>query len=286
VNDVRVREPSFTAMWHAWLRNRHAVAHPPPIFSDTVSVQLVPEAMLERIVEVQNSFSPGTGDGIVLMAVVRHRVLADLFAQAHGRGIRQMVILGAGLDTTAFRLPAEGSQWRVFEVDHPATQEWKRRRLAELGWDVPDNLVFAPCDFERQNLSEALDAASFDQRQPVLASLFGVILYLTRDATTALLADLATFAAGSEVVISYCPPPDGSDPIADETFERASPVVDSTGESFVGYYRAPDLASLVRAAGFSDAVALPNAELDARYFADRPDGLRLSTIEQLLTAVR
>jgi len=200
--------------------------------------------------------------------------------------VRQLLILGAGLDTTGFRLPAGRDQWRVFEVDHPATQEWKRRQIADRGWHVPANVVFAPCDFQRHHLPDALDAAGLNRRLPVLVSLFGVIVYLTADASKTLLADLATFALGSEVNTSYCPPPDGTDPVVDETFERASPIVDSTGESFVGYYRESDIDGLLRAAGFSDVVHHRNDELNARYFAGRSDGLRLHTIEQLLTAFR
>src|SRR5215471_10131551 len=108
-------EPSFTAMWHAWLRSTHATVHPSPIFSDTRSVQLVPEQTLWQVVSVMESFSPETADAIILMAVIRHRVLIDRLPQAHERGVRQLVILGAGLDTTAFRLPEWAHQWRVFE---------------------------------------------------------------------------------------------------------------------------------------------------------------------------
>src|SRR5437773_2751721 len=145
------REPSFTAMWHAWLRNAHATVHPSPIFADTRSIQLVPEPTRDDVVALMDGFSKETADAIVLMAVIRHRVLADRLPGANERGIRQLLILGAGLDTTAFSLPACAQSWRVFEVDHPATQEWKRQEIAALGWEFPSNLVFAPCDFEMQD---------------------------------------------------------------------------------------------------------------------------------------
>jgi methyltransferase (TIGR00027 family) len=279
------REPSFTAMWHAWLRNRHASVHSLPIFSDSRSVQLVPAQTVERIVSVMNAFSPETGDAIVLMAVVRHRLLADQLPRMHARGVRQLVILGAGLDTTTFALPAWADHWRVFEVDHPATQKWKRKQITNLGWHEPTNLVFTPCDFERQCLLTALDAAGLNRQLPVLVSLFGVIVYLTADAAKTTLRELATFPPGSEVYISYCPPADGTDPIAQETFEKSSPIVDDTGERFVGYYRESQMESLLRAAGFREAKHYSIAELNTRYFAGRADGLRLSAIEQLVTGV-
>src|SRR5689334_16465484 len=102
------REPSFTAMWHACLRNTHATTHASPVFVDTRSVQLVPAGVVQRAQSLMDSFSPGTADAIVLMSVVRHRVLAERLPVAYGRGFRQLVVLGAGLDTTAFALAEQG----------------------------------------------------------------------------------------------------------------------------------------------------------------------------------
>jgi methyltransferase (TIGR00027 family) len=282
---VTARAPSFTAMWHAWLRNAHATVHPSPILCDTRSVQLVPQQTLGHVVAVMEGFSPDTADAIILMAVIRHRVLADHLPHAHARGVRQLVVLGAGLDTTAFGLPGWANQWRAFEVDHPATQEWKRQKIADAGWPIPPNLAFAPCDFEHQDMLSALAAAGFDPHLPAVVSLFGVILYLTSAATRATLAQLATLAPGSEVILTYCSPPAGEDPVVQEVFHKATPVVDATGESFVGYYREAELEAIVRAAGFRDAVHHPIGELNARYFAGRSDRLHLHSIERLLTAI-
>jgi len=143
-----------------------------------------------------DGFSRQTADAIVLMSVIRYRVLTERLPEANDRGVRQLVILGAGLDTTAFALPAWGNDWRVFEVDHPATQDWKRAQIASLGWKMPPRLVFAPCDFETQDLLSVLDAAGFRDTQPAVVSMFGVILYLTIDATRATLRQLAGLARG------------------------------------------------------------------------------------------
>jgi methyltransferase (TIGR00027 family) len=279
------REPSFTAMWHACLRNTHATTHASPVFVDARSVQLVPVDVRQRVQAVMGGFSPETADAIVLMSVIRHRVLAERLPVAYGRGFRQLVVLGAGLDTTPFALAEQGNDWRVFEVDHPATQDWKRAQIARVGWEMPQNLVYAPCDFESQDLLSALHLAGFERTQPAVVSMFGVILYLTLDATRATLQQLAGLAPQSEVTISYCPPPDGTDAAATETFAKASPIVDATGESFIGYYRDSDLEHLAREAGFSNVIHHPLAALNARYFNSRPDGLRLHSIEQLLTAI-
>jgi methyltransferase (TIGR00027 family) len=279
-------EPSFTAMWHAWMRNAHATAHSSPIFTDTRSVQLVPESTRRDVVALMSGFSNEAADALILMAVVRFRVLADRLPGANERGVRQLVILGAGLDTTVFSLPDWGHSWQVFEVDHPATQEWKRQEIARLGWDLPSNLVFAPCDFETQNLLSALDMAGFDRGRPALVSLFGVILYLTRDSTRALLNDLASLARGSEVIMTYSPPSDGTDPAVQQVWDKSSPKVDETGESFIGHYPPWEIERLAREAAFSETIHYSASALNAEYLCDRPDGLRLHTIEQLLVVVR
>ena len=285
-SDEIAREPSFTAMWHAWMRDAHARTHPSPIFADTRSVQLVPDATQQDVVTLMNGFSPAAADALIFMAVIRFRLLADLLPQANQRGVRQLVILGAGLDTTVFSLPTWAHAWRVFEVDHPATQEWKRQQITNLDWQLPPNLVFAPCDFETQTALSALDAAGFDRSCPAVVSLFGVILYLTAEATKALFRDLALLAPGSEVLMTYSPPPGGPDPAVEEVWDKSSPKVDDTGESFIGHYTAAQIERIIRDAGFQDVQHHHVDALNATYFANRPDRLELHTIEQILTAIR
>jgi methyltransferase (TIGR00027 family) len=122
-SDAVAREPSFTAMWHAWMRNAHATKHESPIYVDTRSVELVSEATVQDVETLMGGFSKETVDALILMAVIRQRFLADRLPDAVDRGIRQFVILGAGVDMNAFSLPSFARSWRVFEVDHPATQE-------------------------------------------------------------------------------------------------------------------------------------------------------------------
>src|SRR6185437_4598591 len=115
-SSVDAREPSFTAMWCAWARNHHATMHSAPIHSDTRSVHLVPEPARQRILSEMEGFSPQAAEALTLAIAVRHRVLSDRLLLAQERGVRQLVILGAGLDTTGFDLPAKDHRWRVFEV--------------------------------------------------------------------------------------------------------------------------------------------------------------------------
>ena len=132
----------------------------------------------------------------------------------------------------------------------------------------------------------ALDTAGFVRELPALVSLFGVILYLTADSTRTLLSELASCAPGSEVIMTYSPPSDGTDPVVQQVWDKSSPKVDETGESFIGHYTESEIEGLVRTAGFRDVRHHHVEVLNRDYLADRPDGLRLHTIEQLLTAVR
>jgi methyltransferase (TIGR00027 family) len=268
------REPSFTAMAHAYARSLHAEHDPSPIFSDTRSVQLVPADAVTRSRAFLGMFSPAAAEAFVLMSVARHRVLADELPRAHARGVRQLVVLS---------LPPWGAQWRVFEVDEPATQTWKRTRIAELGWELPQTLSFVPCDFERRAVLDALEAGGFDTEMPALVSLFGVLMYLGADAASATLVELGRLAEGSKVVLTYSVRPDGSDPDVQEAFALGSPVTDSTGESATGYYPDEEMERMVRDAGFADVVLHSLEELNGRYFGGVP---RLRAFEQILTAIR
>ena len=131
-------------MWHAWMRNAHASTHPTPIFRDTRSVQLVPEATRRDVVTLMHEFSPRAADALIFMAVIRFRLLADRLPEANARGVRQLVILGAGLDTTVYSLSDWAQAWRVFEVDHPATQDPRSPSAAVLG--VHRNAASSACD--------------------------------------------------------------------------------------------------------------------------------------------
>jgi len=279
------REPSFTAMWHAWLRHAHATTHDAPILDDSRSAALVPDPVHAKVLDVMAGYSRPTAEALVAMAVIRHRLLVDRIPVLGRRGVRQLVVLGAGLDMTVFNRAADLDGWTVFEVDEPATQEWKQARLAELGWPLPANLVFAPCDFEVTGVLEALGAVGFDRSEPALVSLFGVILYLTGDATADLMRSLATLAPGSEVLLTYSPPYEDSDAVVQEVWKHAGPTVAAGGEPFANFYDAPEIERLLRDCGFRSTIHHPIDALNKQYFAGRPDGLHLTTIEQLLTGV-
>jgi len=188
--------------------------------------------------------------------------------------VRQFVVLGAGLDTFAYRHPQ--TPVRVFEVDHPATQAWKREALAAAGIAVPACLTFAPVDFERQTLAGGLAAAGFDAGAPAMFSWLGVVMYLTAEAFAATLGFIASMPAGTAVVFDYAVDR-GSLSIAERVglavLERR---VKRAGEPLRTFFRPVDLARRLADAGFLSVEDLGADELNARYFAGRADKLRVT----------
>jgi len=191
--------------------------------------------------------------------------------------------LGAGLDTFAQRRPETASRLRVFEVDQPGPQAWKHQRLIELGVCIPEWLRLVPVDFETgSSWWEGLAPAGFDAGRPAVVAAAGVAMYLTRGAIVALLRHIATLAPGSTLVMSFMLLPELIEaeerPLreATERFARAA------GTPFLSFFAPAELLALAREAGFSEAQHVSAAGLTQRYFANRTDGLRPSSSEELL----
>jgi len=202
-------QPSRTARGAAMQRAAHQLLEKPPVFEDPIALRIFGDegtAWLDRNLERYRS---ERSRAMRAFLVMRSRYAEDRLADAVARGVRQYVVLGAGLDTFACRNPHRGL--RVFEVDHPLTQAWKRDRLRAQAIAVPESAIFAPVDFERQALAEGLAAAGFRADQPAFFSWLGVVIYLSRDAVAGTLRTVAACARGSEVVFDFSPPPDELD---------------------------------------------------------------------------
>jgi len=214
---------------------------------------------------------------------VRARFTEDIVEQAVASGIRQYLILGAGLDSFAYRRGDMLSRLRVFEVDHPASQEWKRRRLAELGSQIPASLVFAAVDFERQTLHDGLEQAGFDFAQPAVVSWVGVTMYLTVNAIAGTLATLAQCRPGTRVVLTYNLPPDalsGSTAQIAATFARLAA---DMGEPFRSRFLPADIAQLLCQHGFGQFTDFGADEARAAYFQGRAD-VEIAGAQRLIAA--
>ena len=200
--------------------------------------------------------------------------------------MRQYVVLGAGFDTFAYRNPHPESSLRVFEVDHPATQGWKRKMLAAAGIAVPGSLRFAPVDFERETLDEGLARAGFDPAVPSFFSWLGVAMYLTDDAFTATLGKLGAAAPGSGLVLDYAVPRAHLGWLQRLAHDRLSRRVAAAGEPFRTFFTPGELRARLQRAGFRDVEDLGPDELNARYFQGRRDGLRVRGALARLAAAR
>ncbi|HEX9169686.1 MAG TPA: SAM-dependent methyltransferase, partial [Roseiarcus sp.] len=205
-----------------------------------------------------------------LFIAMRSRFAEDAARRAMAEGVRQILVLGAGLDTFAYRLEAPHGL-RIFELDHPATQRDKQRRLAEAAIDEPAYVVYVAHDFERGSMTEALEAAGFDPDARTFVLWLGVTPYLTEDAVYATLAELARLPGGAEVVFDYGNPPDRITETATRNFHREmAERVAASGEPFRCYLDTAALHERARSFGFSEIEDLDRSALVARYLPDTP----------------
>jgi len=217
--------------------------------------------------------------------VARARFIEDLVTEQAGSGVGQYVILGAGLDTFAQRRPEIASRLVVFEVDQPGPQEWKRQRLAEVGFDIPDWLRLVPVDFEAGgSWLEQLVVAGYDPNRPAVVVSTGVSMYLSRETNAATLRQLASLAPGSTLVMTFMLPVELIDEEDRRAVEFAVNGAKASGTPFISFFAPAEMLALARDAGFKDARHVSAAMLNQRYFADRTDGLRTSSGEELLVA--
>ncbi len=200
-----------------------------------------------------------------IFIAVRTRFAEDALATAVERGLYQVVVLGAGQDTYAYRSTLR-DRLRVFEVDHPATQAWKRQRLKDAAIPIPNSLTFAPIDFEHQTLADGLASAGFDPAQQTFFTWLGVVPYLTEEAVWATLTFIASLPNGAHVVFDYSDPPASLSAEARTSHERRAKHVAELGEAWLNYFEADDLRAKLMALGFSEIEDLGPPQIAARYF--------------------
>jgi methyltransferase (TIGR00027 family) len=283
VYSKRVVAPDNTAVRTALWRALHVeVDSPPHVFEDKVGLML---AAPDDGWRNRPDMSPFTRP-FRASIVARARLVEDLVIEQSARGVGQYVILGAGLDTFAQRRPEVASRMLVFEVDQPSPQEWKRQRLVALGLGIPPFLRFVPVDFEAGDTWwKRLAASGFDSGQPAIVACIGVSMYLTKQAITATLRQVAALAPGSTLVMSFMLPIDLVDPEVRPGVERAAEGARASGTPFISFFTPTEMLALARHAGFKEAQHVSAAMLAERYFAARTGGLRPpNNSEELLVA--
>jgi methyltransferase (TIGR00027 family) len=215
---------------------------------------------------------------------VRSRYVEDQLAKSVARGVSQYVVLGAGLDTFAYRNPFPSLH--VFEVDFPATQQWKRQMLAEAQIALPASLTFVPLDFEHHTLAEELPNAGLNLQAPAFFGWLGVVPYLTLAAFRATLSAIAQLPAGSAVGFDYALSPQTLSPVGRVAFDALAARVAAAGEPFQLFFTPGEMEAELRGAGFHRIEQLDYEQLNQRYFNNRADGLKLSPVKlaMLVTA--
>jgi methyltransferase (TIGR00027 family) len=264
-------------------RALHLEVDPPPhVLADDVGLQLIgPDGGWRSRPDMSPPTRPFRAS-----IVARARFIEDVVEECAARGVAQYVILGAGLDSFAQRRPEIASRMCVFEVDRPGPQAWKRERLIELGYGIPDWLRLVRVDFEAGDTWwDGLAAAGFDSARPAVVASTGVSMYLTRDAIAATLRRVATLAPGSTLAMSFVLPIELADPEMRPWIQRAAEGARATGTPWISFFTPAEMLALASESGFKKVQHVSAATLAERYFADRTDGLRPpNNSEELLVA--
>ena len=275
--------PKPSALGVARSRALHQLLDTPLVFEDPLAIKILGANEEEFLLSDREKFHTPLFKGVRASAVVRSRLAEDEWIRAWQRGVCQYVILGAGLDTFAYRTPnREG--FRVFEVDLPATLRWKRERLREAGLEEPSMVIYAPCDFERCTLTEALEEAGFCKDQPAFFSWLGVAMYLGEEAIRSTLRFVASLKPGSGIVFDFAVSPTQLSPRERLALEVLTARTTEDGEPWKAYFDLKALQELLHSLGFAEVELYASQRLNELYFSGRTDGLRKSGLSALISA--
>ncbi|QJB41124.1 class I SAM-dependent methyltransferase [Chitinophaga oryzae] len=278
-----MQQPNSTAVRTALWRALHVQLDAPPhILEDTTGLQLIaPEEGWQQRPDMDPVFSRRVRAAMA----ARARFIEELIIKETENGITQYVILGAGLDAFAQRNPAVASRLHIYEIDEPGTLEWKRRRLIDTGYGVASGLHFVGVDFEKgQSWWDRLLQAGFNPQQPAVIACTGVTLYLSREAISQLLRYIAGMAPGSKAAITFLLPQELLEE-EDLALQQASVKgAKASGNPFVSFFTPEQVIALAAESGLKNVAIVSPAELKARYFSGREDGLAPASGEMFLVA--
>jgi methyltransferase (TIGR00027 family) len=269
---MQIGRASRTALRVAIRRAAHQVIDRPRVLEDPIAVRLIGPGY-DR--DMERAMHHVARDFRLYMSV-RSRYAEDRLAQQVAKGVNQYVILGAGLDTFAYR--NQFPELRVFEVDYPATQQWKHELLAEAGIEIPGSVIYIPLDLEHKSLAESLLEAGFNPAEPAFVGWLGVVPYLTLDAFRATLAIIGRLPEGTAVSFDYAFPPETLSPKRRQVFDTLSKRVAAAGEPLQLFFTPEDLEKELHSAGFSRIEQFDTDHMNDAYFKNRADGLKLSPV--------
>ena len=272
---------SFTALTAAAARAAHLIVDQEPwIFADGLAAQLLGEQAEELISYHKLHGTHPVLAGARVQVTCRSRYTEDALSRAVSRGVGQYVILGAGLDSFAYRAGLAG-RVRVFEVDHPATQDWKRRALAAAQVPVPEAVTFVAVDLATDSLAGPLLAAGFDTAAPALVSWLGVTMYLTPDAVADIMTAVGRLAPGTELVADYMLPARLRDEAGAVYGELVAQAAAERGEPWLSCFAPGEMADMARRAGFREVRNVRQRDAIPAGLWQRPDSLRPAALAVL-----
>lgn len=271
---------SRTAERVAERRALHQLLDVPPVLADPIALRVLRPEVAAALTKSPRAHDSRISRYLRAFFAVRSRFAEDEVARAVTRGVTQYVVVGAGFDTFAYRNPFP--ELRVFEVDHPATQQVKRERLDAAG--ITPSASFVASDLSVQSLGDALASSDFDNSQPAIFSWLGVVVYLTREAIEATLRSIASLPKESTIVFDYGIPRESLGMIGRLVFDRMAEKVAAIGEPWQSFFTPDAMNTLLQSSGFRSVEDLGAAEINARYFADRTDGLRVGEAARLVRA--
>ncbi len=278
-------QASRTAQRVATHRAAHQLLDDPRVLDDPLAVDILgPEAAAALTADPQSAVTSAVSPRLRAFTVARSRFAEDQLAAGMEHGVGQYVLLGAGLDTFAYRNPHPAGTLRVFEVDHPATQARKRERLEQAGIAAPPELSFAPVDFHATTLAQGLEAAGFDPAALTIFAWLGVTPYLTLEAIRETLGFIAARPQGSGVVFDYAVSPELLDQRGKMVFGILSNWSAEAGEPWLSTFDPAALTAELEALGFCLIKDLGREQINARYFAGRSDGLAVGSLYRLVAA--
>lgn len=283
MNSEQKTIPDHTAVRVALWRAIHLQLDAfPSVFNDDIGLKLIaPEEGWQK----RGDMHPQGTKGYRASIVGRARFLEDLVLEEIKKGVDQYVILGAGLDSFAQRHPEVANKVRVFEIDQPETQAWKKRRLNETRLDTIGNLQFVPVDFEAgESWREKLIQYGFDANKPAVIASTGVTMYLTLEANKETLREVSKFAKGSTLAMTYMVPLDLIDPEERPGHQMVYEKAKAAGTPFISFFRPEEMTSLALQAGFPHAKHVSREQIIEKYFKGRTDGLEPSKGEEFLVA--
>jgi methyltransferase (TIGR00027 family) len=274
--------PGYTATLAAVGRALHAEGER-PLVADHLALGLAGEAGATLMAQLTSQLPEASRQSFGLAFAIRTRFVEDVVEAAVQDGIGQYVILGSGLDSFAYRRSDLSGRLKIFEVDRVESQRWKRRRLEEMGVGIPASVTFVPFDAEKDGLRAGLDQAGFDSSAPAMVSAIALTQYLAQPAIVRILELVASFAAGSRLVITYVVPAAELSEMATAGLAWTMSQAAERGEHFLSLFRPVEFDELLMRSGFSRVEEVGSPELLEMYLADRPEA-QLTGIERLATA--